>query len=144
MFNNMNSGYTGYSMSKRAAEAYQNGERPLSKWTKKDIINEIKEYASDNNLPFSIALLNKVKAKVLKDSLLKETSWHHTSSFANKTNFYSIDYEKVSVLKDEDIRDLLSVEEEPKEVIDTFRGDIHQRRRAGSPDFCKSWGECPF
>ena len=83
MFNNMNSGYTGYSMSKRAAEAYQNGERPLSKWTKKDIINEIKEYASDNNLPFSIALLNKVKAKVLKDSLLKETSWHHTSSFAN-------------------------------------------------------------
>jgi len=21
---------------------------------------------------------------------------------------------------------------------------IHPRRRAGSPDFCKSWEECPF
>lgn len=132
MFTDMNSGYTGYSMSNRAAEAYQNGERPLSKWTKKDIINEIREYARDNNLPFSIALLDKVKAKVLKDSLLKKTSWHHTSSFANKTNFYSIDYEKISVLKDEDIRDLLSVEEEPKEDIDTFRGDIHYLEWGGT------------
>lgn len=23
-------------------------------------------------------------------------------------------------------------------------GVIHQRRRAGSPDFCKSWEECPI
>ena len=32
--NNMNSGYNGYSMSNRAVEAYYNGEKPLSKWTK--------------------------------------------------------------------------------------------------------------
>ena len=31
---NMNSGYSGYSMSNNAVNAYENGEMPLSKWTK--------------------------------------------------------------------------------------------------------------
>lgn len=31
----VNSGYIGYSMSRRAAEAYEDGEMPKSKWTKK-------------------------------------------------------------------------------------------------------------
>ena len=34
----MNSGYDGYSMSKRAVEAYGNGEKPYSKWKKSDIV----------------------------------------------------------------------------------------------------------
>lgn len=33
---NMNSGYSGYSMSNRAVDAYEDGEMPLSKWTKKN------------------------------------------------------------------------------------------------------------
>ena len=37
---NMNSGYSGYSMSNRAVDAYEDGEMPLSKWTKKMIISE--------------------------------------------------------------------------------------------------------
>ena len=36
---NMNSGYSGYSMSNRAVDAYEDGEMPLSKWTKKMIIS---------------------------------------------------------------------------------------------------------
>lgn len=31
-------GYYGYSMSNNAVEAYENGEMPISKWTKKEIV----------------------------------------------------------------------------------------------------------
>ena len=41
---NMNSGYSGYSMSNRAVDAYEDGEMPLSKWTKKMIISEVVEH----------------------------------------------------------------------------------------------------
>lgn len=33
--------YIGQKMSVRACEAYDNGEKPLSKWTKADIIDEV-------------------------------------------------------------------------------------------------------
>lgn len=41
MINNMNSGYNGYSMSNRAVAAYESGENPLSKWTKKDLLSHM-------------------------------------------------------------------------------------------------------
>lgn len=31
-------GYIGHKMSERAVEAYRNGEKPLSKWTKEEIL----------------------------------------------------------------------------------------------------------
>ena len=34
----VNSGYIGHSMSRRAAEAYEDGEMPKSKWTKKAMV----------------------------------------------------------------------------------------------------------
>lgn len=34
----VNSGYIGHSMSRRAAEAYEDGEMPNSKWTKKAMV----------------------------------------------------------------------------------------------------------
>ena len=36
-------GYHGYSMSNNAVAAYDNGEMPLSKWTKSAILNELVE-----------------------------------------------------------------------------------------------------
>lgn len=42
-----NSGYSGYSMSNRAVEAYASGEQPLSKWSKDDILEAIKEINPD-------------------------------------------------------------------------------------------------
>ena len=36
-------GYNGWSMSNNAIEAYENGEKPLSKWTKTDIFEAIEE-----------------------------------------------------------------------------------------------------
>lgn len=40
----VNSGYIGYSMSRRAAEAHENGEMPRSKWTKKTMAAAIRSY----------------------------------------------------------------------------------------------------
>ena len=61
MFGNMNSGYSGYSMSNRAREAYDDGEKPLSKWSKAEIIEAVEEYAEETELHFDIKLLKKLK-----------------------------------------------------------------------------------
>ena len=77
-------GYNGYSMSNNAVAAYANGERPLSKWTKAEILKELStmDYHSD--------LIGQLTAAELKALFLKRTSWHHTSSHFNRTDFYSI------------------------------------------------------
>ena len=49
------SGYYGYSMSNNAVEAYENGERPLSKWRKSDILEAIS--VSEIELKCSISKL---------------------------------------------------------------------------------------
>ena len=48
---NINSGYHGFSMSNRAIEAYNNGEKPFSKWTKQDILDVIEEYKQESDDP---------------------------------------------------------------------------------------------
>lgn len=81
-FNSVNSGYDGYSMSNRAREAYDKGEKPYSKWTKEDIIDSLpEEYRGE---------LKKIPTDTLRAVFLKRTSWHHTGKYFNKTNFYSI------------------------------------------------------
>lgn len=96
--NNMNSGYSGYSMSNRAVEAYYNGEKPLSKWTKADIIDAVKAYAAEEPLYCPIEAIKKAPAQVLKNLLLYRTSWHHTSSYCNSTDFYSVNLTALSEL----------------------------------------------
>lgn len=92
-------GYFGYSMSNNAVEAYENGSKPFSKWTKADIF----ELIEDENLELncSIDKLKKVPVKILKEICLKYSSWHHTSNHYNKTDFYSIDYDSIENLTDE-------------------------------------------
>lgn len=65
-----NSGYEGYSMSKRAAEARKEGRFPKTDFKK--------EYGVTDK-----ALDALVKAKVISDN-----EWHHTSMYGNKTTFY--------------------------------------------------------
>lgn len=74
-------GYDGYSMSNNAVAAYESGEKPLSQWTKGDIISEIERLVSakEIDISFDIANLKKVPVSTLKDVCLKQTSWHHTS-----------------------------------------------------------------
>lgn len=80
------SGYVGCKMSERAKEAYDNGERPMSKWNKWDILNEL-EYDLDDD---TIAKLSKYSTQSLKNVCLEWTSWHHTGSYANETDFYQV------------------------------------------------------
>lgn len=83
----MNSGYNGYRMSKRAAYAYECGEMPKYKWTKKAILAAVEEFCNDADLLFKAP-------KGTKDELFNQfivlSSWHHTSRYCNATDFYCV------------------------------------------------------
>lgn len=86
---NMNSGYSGWSMSNNAVAAYENGEMPRSKWTKKAIIQAVGSYCDDYDLAYD-PQIEKMKKEELFNRFIELTSWHHTSKYCNATNFYGI------------------------------------------------------
>lgn len=100
-------GYNGYSMSNNAVEAYDNGEMPLSKWKKADIIEAINRYVEENEVNFNVDLLFKLPVKILKTKVLAKSSWHHTSNRYNKTDFYSLDEYYIDQLTDTKINEIL-------------------------------------
>lgn len=83
-----NSGYVGMSMSVRAAEAYENGAMPLSKWTKREILAYIEDETKKSN-HFKGWNTEELKTLLVYDS------WHHTSAAFNETSFHEIDFDKV-------------------------------------------------
>lgn len=92
-------GYIGNKMSERAMEAYDNGEMPLSKRTKEEILYAINSIRSD--LDFS---------KLTKQELtifLTRTSWHHTGKYFNATNFYSINEDYIREYNQEKIDNII-------------------------------------
>lgn len=88
--------YVGNKMSVRACEAYENGEKPLSKWTKSDIVELVLEKRND----FEEKELNKYNKESLK-AFLNYSSWHHTGSYFNNTDFYSLDEDFIELSKEE-------------------------------------------
>lgn len=98
-------GYNGFSMSNNAVTAYEDGEKPLSKWTKADILSAIEE--QEIELKCSIEKLEKLPVKVLKRVGLSYSSWHHTSNHYNRTDFYSLDVDRIQDLTDEKIDKLI-------------------------------------
>ena len=91
-------GYDGYSMSNNARAAYENDEKPLSKWSKEDIL-----YCASRINKCKAMLLKKVSLEDLRNHLLTRTSWHHTSSYYNQTDFYSFDEEAYENVHESDI-----------------------------------------
>lgn len=85
----MNKGYHGYSMSKRASAAYINGEKPLSRWTKNAIINAINEWEENNNRLMTVNV-NAMTKDDLIERYIRYSSWHHTSKMINVTEFYQL------------------------------------------------------
>ena len=79
-------GYHNFSMSNNAVAAYENGEMPLSKWSKKAILAAVLDAAPD-----ALPLLSRCPLAVLRAHVLRRSSWHHTSSHYNKTDFFSLD-----------------------------------------------------
>ena len=66
-----NSGYVGYSMSKRAAEARSEGRFPKTDFRK---VYDVKPKLFD---------------VLVKAGIIDDSEWHHTSMYGNKTTFYS-------------------------------------------------------
>lgn len=97
-------GYNGYSMSNNAISAYESGERPISKWTKKAIIEAVKEINSNIDL-------SGLSVKELKSHCLTQSSWHHTSKKYNKTDFYSI-YEDVESWTQDTVENIIAARNE--------------------------------
>lgn len=108
-------GYDKYSMSKNARDAYSDGERPKSKWTKSDILSEIEKQTKEDGKSVDMKDLQKVSAETLKDNFLYKTSWHHTSSKYNKTDFYSVNSKRVDDIYDpRGISELYKIDERNK------------------------------
>ena len=100
-------GYHGYSMSNNAVMAYEDGEKPLSKWSKKAIIESI-ENNTDIKLQVSINELNKLNVSELREACLRNSSWHHTSNHYNETQFFEIEVEKVNEITADSISKIIS------------------------------------
>jgi hypothetical protein len=124
VYSGRGNGYDGYSMSNNARRAYEQGEKPISRWSKEDILDEVEEIS-----PEAAKLLKGVKLAVLREHVLHRTSWHHNSDHYNRTDFYSID---------EDVIDGLTAgivatwTEAPKPDSKTYRGDIRYLEWGGT------------
>ena len=108
IFGDMNSGYSGYSMSNRAVEAYADGEMPLSKWTKDVIIRTVRRIVREDAIEpkFDISKLQKYSTAVLRRAFLTYSSWHHTGKFCNATDFYSVSKYYVINVTDEQLESI--------------------------------------
>jgi len=91
----VNSGYIGHSMSRRAAEAYEDGEMPKSKWTKKAMVAAIQSYCDEFDMSFDPNVLKGMHKDEVFERFFHESSWHHTSKFFNETDFYKLDEDAV-------------------------------------------------
>ena len=82
-------------MSNNAVNAYANGEKPLSRWTRSAILNAIAGMILDNDLPEEI--ISDIDAMRTDDlrQFLVPSSWHHTSKCYNRTIFYSVSDESI-------------------------------------------------
>lgn len=91
----VNSGYIGHSMSRRAAEAYEDGEMPKSKWSKKAMVAAIQSYCDEFDMSFDPDVLKGMRKDEVFERFFHESSWHHTSKFFNETDFYKLDEDAV-------------------------------------------------
>lgn len=136
-------GYFGFSMSNNAVEAYENGQRPLSRWTKGDILDEVKYILEDDpKLDAKLCLLKYFSVKNLKDFLLVDCGWHHTSKYYNETEFWEIDKDKLHELTISDIELALNEKAKSKAKKDIAVGVISVKEWGGSrnyPRFLGNW-----
>ena len=113
------SGYYGYSMSNNAVAAYEDGEMPISKWTKSAILAAAREIDAEK-----ADMLRRIPLFALKKHFLICTSWHHTSLMYNPTDFYSIDEAAIESLTPEIAEQYRNEKKEAIEV-ERFRGDLY-------------------
>ena len=108
-------GYYGKSMSNNAVEAYMRGEKPMSKWTKRVILDAL-QMKMDSGIPTKVNIkeLQKFKLPQLKILFLVCCGWHHTYSKFYRTDFYGIREDRLNCTADE-LKELLKTEAGEKE-----------------------------
>ncbi|WP_459540362.1 MuF-C-terminal domain-containing protein [Negativicoccus succinicivorans] len=92
-------GYDGKSMSNRARAAYELGEKPMSKWTKDEIIKAVEDYLDEEEPETAISIdeIKTLPAWLLRQEFLTCRSWHHTGAFYNVTDFYGLDFKALDL-----------------------------------------------
>lgn len=93
----MNSGYCGWSMSRNAAAAYDDGEAPRSRWTKRAMLAALAD-ACDRSDLVPLVDFSKLKRDELFAQLFEYRGWHHTSKFCNVTEFYGLDEDALAAV----------------------------------------------
>ena len=93
-------GYYNYSMSNNAKQAYADGEKPLSKWTKSEILDCLPSEKAE--------IASKLTADELRRFCLRKSSWHHMSLYYNRTDFYEFDEDNADELTAEQIERIIA------------------------------------
>ena len=97
-------GYYGKSMSNSAIKAYNEGKKPWSKWSSKKELTDLIEAAyAKGNYNFDCKKLLKLPLPALKDMVLVETEWHHTSYKYNRTPFLQFSPKSLANITNEKI-----------------------------------------
>lgn len=93
-------GYAGLSRSRSAEASEARGSKPISKWTRDDLLDELLQ---DDSLEQFREELEGLSFAALKRVALYSDGWHHTGKFATPTDFYAVDSpsEIVKRLRDE-------------------------------------------
>lgn len=115
-------GYRGSSMSNNAVSAYADGEKPISNRSESDVISAIADELGVNE--------SDIKLKYPYRYYLKKTSWHHTSSKYNKTDFYSVSFDDEDIILT-DTAEMNRIDNEIKAVsddIDTYKSEYEKYR----------------
>lgn len=122
-------GYFGYSMSNNAVDAYENGEMPISKWSKKAIMEEVEKSVREGELSLqcSMQALGKLPVKALKEYCLYSSSKHHTSKYYNMTEFYSLDIDRLEGLTDQELVEI-----------------VHMYKQQGGQEITEEKWKCSF
>lgn len=84
-------GYIGTKWSEGAQSAYDDGEMPKSRWTKKAMLARIAVVLYENNLEHLFPMIKKMKKDEIFNEFFTWSSWHHTGKFARETDFYELD-----------------------------------------------------
>lgn len=134
-------------MSNNAVAAYAKNEKPLSKWTKTELLkwfDSAIENPSEYDLKYYGDFIadaetwkqkfKKMPLNLLRKILLEKTSYHHTSKYYNITNFYSLaDLDTIydNLDKENLLENYYMAEKKNTEKLDKFTVYINAFKVAG-------------
>lgn len=93
-------GYIGTRMSENAFLAYQNEEKPLSKWSKGELLELLSADLAEK--------AKKLNLGELRSALLYKTAWHHTGKFFAETDFWAVDENELDEFDEQKIEGILA------------------------------------